>query len=82
MQKVFFILDILTPFYEDQINLLNSLNTNKFMIDSNGNVKAQGTLDISKNFKINNDKFIMDTSGNVSSKGNLDISGYLNANNN
>jgi hypothetical protein len=52
------------------------------MIDSNGNVKAQGTLDISKNFKINNDKFIMDTSGNVSSKGNLDISGYLNVNNN
>ena len=32
MQQVFFILDILTPFYESQISLLNSLNSDKLRI--------------------------------------------------
>jgi alpha-tubulin suppressor-like RCC1 family protein len=58
-----------------------SINDNKFIVDSSGNTKMLGNLDISNNLNLNN-VFGISSNGNFTTKGKLDISGYLNINNN
>jgi microcystin-dependent protein len=59
-----------------------TINTDKFIVDNSGNIKATGNLDISNNFSINANKFIVDNNGNIKATGEFDLSNNLRINTN